>query len=83
MQVAIQQSRRLRKPLYLLYLDLATFFPNIDRDIGTYAEPLHGLPEEVAWLVCMIYGGYNGKEAVSCRLDTAAGLGAPFKNWIG
>ena len=26
-QLLIQQARRLRKPLYLLYIDLVTFFP--------------------------------------------------------
>ena len=82
-QVVIQQARRLRMPLYLLYLDLATFFPRIDREIGTAGELLHGLPADAAWLVALIYGGFDGKEPVKCKLDTAAGLSAPFSNWMG
>ena len=51
LQTVIQQCRRLRPPLYILYLDLATLFPKIDREIGTVAEILRGLPTEAAWAV--------------------------------
>ena len=79
----IQQARRLQMPLYLLYMDLAQFFSLIDREIGTVVEILHGLPLDVAWLACMIYGGFDGKPPVQCRLDTAAGLSSPFAVWVG
>ena len=82
-QVVIQQARRLRMPLYILFLDLATFFPRIDREIGTAGELLHGMPTDAAWLVALIYGGFDGKPPVQCKLDTAAGLSAAFSNWMG
>jgi hypothetical protein len=64
-------------------MDLATFFPRIDRDIGTVAECMHGLSSEVTWLVGLIYGGFDGKPGINCRFDTGAGLGGPFQNWMG
>ena len=75
LQAVIQQARRLRQQLYLLYMDLATFFPRIDREIGTVGECLHGISNEVAWLVGMIYCGFDGKPPVNCRFDTGSGLG--------
>lgn len=86
LQCAIQQAKRVSHPLYILYLDLATFFPKISREvIGTIGELLVGLPTEVKRLVLMIYGGYDGKgsDCVECQYDTAAGLSSPFKNWMG
>ena len=70
LQAVIQQSRRLGHSLFLLYMDLATFFPRIDRDIGTATECMHGLSAEVAWLVGLIYGGFDGKPGINCRFDT-------------
>ena len=70
-------------PLYLLFLDLATFPPRIDREIGTAGELLHVMPTDAAWLVALIYGGFDGKPSVQCKLDTAAGLSAAFSNWMG
>lgn len=80
----VQQARRLKKPLWLLYIDLATFFPRIDRDVLTVAEAIHGLPKEVQQLTLMIYGAAAEPEkAVTCHYDSAAGLGDGFKNWMG
>ena len=83
-QAVIQQARRLGKPLWLLYIDLATFFPRTDREIVAMAEKLHGLPEEVWSLTKKIYGGpADPGGAVRCQYDSAAGLGAPFNNTAG
>jgi hypothetical protein len=80
----IQQARRLKQPLWLLYIDLATFFPRIDRGVLTVAEALHGLPKDVQHLAALIYGSAAEPEkAVTCHYDSAAGLGDGFKNWMG
>ena len=80
----IQQQRRLQRPLYLLYIDLSTFFPKLDRQVVRYAEMIHGLPEEVSDLVALIYGeATNRDDCVECRYDSEAGLGDPFKNYMG
>ena len=47
----IQQAQRLRQSIWILYVDLATFFPRIDREALTVAEVLIGLPPEVIDLV--------------------------------
>lgn len=52
----IQQQARLQRPLYLLYIDLATFFPRCDREVITVAEVVHGLPKAVRKLALLIYG---------------------------
>ena len=80
----LAQGQRMETLMYILYMDLATFFPKINRKIGTVAELLQGLPPEALRLTLLIYGGYNDRErAVECQYDTAAGLSAPFKNWMG
>jgi ribonuclease HI len=80
----IQQQRRLQQPLYLLYIDLSTFFPRCDRGVIKAAELLHGLPKEVVELTALIYGdGSSTDDAVRCQYDSAAGLGAVFKNNMG
>ena len=80
----IHQSARMKQPLWLLYIDLATFFPRIDRDVLTVAEALHGLPKQVSQLALMIYGSAAEPEAaVKCHYDSAAGLGHGFNNWMG
>ena len=74
----------MKQPLWLLYIDLATFFPRIDRDVLTVAEALHGLPKQVSQLALMIYGSAAEPEAaVKCHYDSAAGLGHGFNNWMG
>ena len=64
----IQQSARLGRPLWLLYIDLATFFPRCDREVVTVAEALHGLPQCVQDLTVLIYGSATEPEkAVECQ----------------
>ena len=82
-QCAIQQARRLQHPLYILYLDLAQFFPRICRKIGTIGELLYGMPSSAAMLVLLIYGGFDGKPPARCRIDTAAGLTPEFGVYLG
>ena len=82
----IQQSTRLQRTLYLLYIDLATFFPRIDRKVMIVAEAVHR-----AWAA---KGGRRAvaddlrqrrrpSGAVECHYDSAAGLGRGFKSWMG
>ena len=81
----IQQAQRLHQSLWILYVDLATFFPRIDRDALTVAEVLVGLPPPVIELVGQIYGAGRAvaAEAVECQFDTAVGLSASFRNHMG
>ena len=39
----------------MLYMDLSTFFPKLDRQVVRYAELFNGLPQEVCDLVALIY----------------------------
>ena len=81
----LQQAQRLRQSIWILYVDLATFFPRIDREALTVAEVLIGLPPEVIGLVGKIYGAGRAMaaDAVECQFDTAIGLSATFKNHMG
>ena len=81
----IQQAQRLRQSLWILYVDLATFFPRIDREALTIAEVLVGLPPPVIELVGQIYGAGRAvaAEAVECQFDTSIGLSASFRNHMG
>ena len=81
----IQQAQRLRQSIWILYVDLATFFPRIDREALTVAEVLIGLPPEVIELVGKIYGAGRAvaAHAVECQFDTSIGLSATFKNHMG
>ena len=84
LQMVVQQARRAKQRLYILYLDLATFFPKVQRKLATVGEILLGLPFDVARLALLIYGGYRGDPAVvQCQLDSEVGLGSPFGNWMG
>ena len=78
--LVVQQARRMKQPLYLLFIDLKTFFPTIHREALKVAELWHGIPEEVADLALMIYGAASGEGAVQCQFDTAAGLTKSFGN---
>ena len=44
----IQQARRMKQPLYLLFIDLKSFFSTIHREALHTAELWHGVPKEVA-----------------------------------
>jgi ribonuclease HI len=80
----IQQQRRLQQPLWILFIDLSTFFPRLDRRAVRVAELWHGLPREVRELSALIYGaGVDGSDAVVCQYDSAAGLGDGFQNHMG
>ena len=81
----IQQAERLQQSLWILYVDLATFFPRIDREALTVAEALVGLPPQVIELVGQIYGAGRAvaAEAVECQFDTSIGLSASFRNYMG
>ena len=85
MQMVLQQARRLKCDIYLLYIDLSTMFPRLDRQAMDMAEALIGLPAEVRDLVHRIYGaGREDQEAaVRCQFDSAAGLSEPFRNYMG
>ena len=82
--ILTKQAARLHKPIYLLYIDLATFFPRCDRRVITIAEALHGLPRQVRELSLQIFGTADQPEkAVECFYDSAGGLGAGFRNHMG
>ncbi len=72
-----QMAKALGKPLYFLYIDLATFFPKCDRSVTYFAEVRHGLPQEVADLVALLFLEKEGK------FDSAHGLGDEFKMHMG
>ena len=61
--IVIQQARRLEHPLWLLYVDLATFFPACNRGIIKAAELLHGLPQQVVQLTALIYGSHEDPDS--------------------
>jgi hypothetical protein len=44
--LAIQQAKALQHDLYLIFIDLATFFPSIDRGVLKAAELWHGIPDD-------------------------------------
>ena len=66
------QTRELKHDIYLLWLDLAQFFPSIKRRPRQYAEWLVGLPEDVALLATEVFRGMVAK------IDTAHGLGDAY-----
>ena len=57
--------------------DLATFFPKCDRSVTYFAEVAHGLPQEVADLVALLFLEKEGK------YDSAHGLRDEFKMHMG
>ena len=77
----IKQAQRTGSPLYLLYIDLATMFPRLDREVLTVSETLAGLPREVSELALRIFGHAGDPDsAVQCRYDSEGGLGDSFGN---
>ena len=77
----IQQVRELGGVLYLLYIDLATFFPMIERGVLNAAEVWHGVPDDVRELTARIFGAVdNDEDGMRCQYDTAAGLSEYFRN---
>ena len=85
LQGMIQQTKRHRGRLFVLWMDLATFFPKINRDIDEVGQLLHGLPPEVVRLTRLIYGARSGgvEHATRCQYDTSIGLSEVFYNHVG
>ena len=83
--LTMQQAARLGHPLWILYIDLATMFPRMDRGVLTFAETIHGLPREVQELVAAVYGGAVAGEAdaTECQYDSAVGLSEYFRMTTG
>ena len=85
LQVAMQQAARVGHPLYVLYVDLATFFPSIDRGVLLEHELFAGVPRDVLNLAAAIFGAAEAEygDGAVCRYDSAAGLGKAFINNMG
>ena len=80
----VQQARVLRQPLWLLYADLAQFFPRVHRGCLRVAELAHGLPVAVVKLAADIYGEHSGDPRVArCVYDSDGGFGGEFVNGQG
>ena len=73
----IEGARLLRSSVYILWIDLATFFPGIDRRVLSTAELLNGMPPEVVRLTMALFGQMTG------MYDTAHGLGDEFQIFMG
>ena len=79
-----QQSRLLGSPLYMLYADLAQFFPRVHRGCLHVAELAHGLPVEVARLAALVYGRHaDDPNAARCVYDSEGGFGGEYVNGQG
>ena len=87
LQVLMQQAARLGHTLYICYIDLATFFPSIERGVLLEHEWLAGVPKDVLDLAAAIFGAAEAEAGlgggVPCRYDSAAGLGGAFNNNMG
>ena len=63
-----QQAARLGHTLYICYVDLATFFPSIERGVLLEHELLAGVPRDVLNLAAAIFGaaalGYPEADAL-------------------
>ena len=82
--LAVQQAALTGQSMYLLYCDLSTFFPSIDRAVLRLHELATGVPSQILDIAAAIYNRVVG-EAVGtpCRYDSAAGLGDFFVNSMG
>ena len=56
LQTLMQQAARVGHTLYVCYVDLATFFPSIDRGVLLEHELLAGVPRDVLNLAAAIFG---------------------------
>ena len=84
MEALVQQSKRLQLEMWVLYVDLKTWYPKLNRDCCTFAQIVHGLPHQVRRLVTLIYGKHGDYDAaVKCRYDSSVGLSEPFHNFMG
>ena len=66
--------------LWVLWVDLTTYFPSIQRDLLRAAEERHGVPMAVLDMTAAIFSANGG---TPCRYDSAAGLGGLFLNSMG
>ena len=84
MEALVQQSKRLQLEMWVLYVDLKTWYPKLNRDCCTFAQIVHWLPYQVRRLVTLIYGKHGDYDAaVKCRYDSSVGLSEPFHNFMG
>ena len=80
----VQQARRLKVAIYLLYADLSSFFSRIERQCLRIADLAHGLPVECVRVALAVYGMRSSDPRVArCRYDSSGGLSDPFINGIG
>ena len=63
--------------MYVLYVDLRTFFPAVHRPNATVSELLKGLPSEFVDTVGALFGELTGV------YDSAHGLSEPFRLYMG
>ena len=82
--LAVQQAALTGQSMYLLYCDLSTFFPSIDRAVLRLHELATGVPSQILDIAAAICNRVV-EEAVGtpCRYDSAAGLGDFFVNSMG
>ena len=84
LECALQQNRRLQGEVWVLYVDLATWFPSIDRRASRFSDMVTGLPASVIEVVSLIYGKHGDYDgAVKCQYDSAIGLLGEFPNFMG
>lgn len=78
-------ARRLRRSMWMLYVDLSQFFPRIHRGCLTIADLAKGLPPEVVWLAGAIYGSERPDDTnvARCYYDSAGGLCGGFDYRVG
>ena len=63
--------------MYLLYIDLATFFPAVHRGVAAVGELCKGLPTEFVDTVGAIFGELTGEYDSAC-LDWAFRFGSTW-----
>ena len=81
---AAQQARQCGSTFYLLYADLAQFFPRVHRRCLRVAEVAHGIPTKVLALAAAIYGEHADDPRVArCVYDSAGGFSDTFPNGVG
>jgi len=98
LEALLQQAARLGHEIWVLYVDLATFFPSMPRYILWILEVAQGIPEEALELAMKIFGmpvelldlaasladqAVAELTGVECRYDASVGLGGAFLCYIG
>ena len=81
---ATQQASVLSQSIWLLYIDMAQFFPRIHRECLKIGELAHGLPDEVVRLAARVYGAHvDDPNVAKCVYDSSGGLSESFSNGCG